>query len=159
MKKKMIGICTAFIICIMAAGIVNAQKPWPESVDNYISGIEKKIKTADMESFKAIYDKKEFDVVVDVRERNEYTSGHVPGAVNVPRGVLEFMIWRQLGYPDTNEVDIKNKKIYLYCHTGARATLSAKTLKDLGFKNVVAVIMDISQWEKAGYPVDKGGIQ
>ena len=46
-----------------------------------------------------------------------------------------------------------NKQIYLYCKTGGRCTLAAKTLQDLGFTNVTAVVMLFEDWKKAGYPV------
>ncbi len=51
-----------------------------------------------MALFKAVVDEDE-GLVIDVREPREYAMGHVPGAVNIPRGVLEFNIWKTMGYP------------------------------------------------------------
>jgi rhodanese-related sulfurtransferase len=48
-----------------------------------------------------------------------------------------------------------NKKIFVQCRTGGRATLAAADLKKIGFKNVTAVIMDIQEWEKKGNPWTK----
>jgi len=76
----------------------------------------------------------------------------VPGTVNIPRGTLEFSIWKRLGYPA--KVDM-NKKIYVQCLTGGRATLAAKQLQDIGFTNVTAVIMDLRVWAKDGNPLVK----
>jgi len=146
MRKKIGMMCYVFIMCLIMTGIVNAEKPWPKSVDEYINNTGKQVKAVDMKTFKEIYDKKEFDLIVDIREVGEYKAGHIPEAYNAPRGVLEFMIWSKLGYPDTNESEIKNKKIYLYCRIGLRAILAAKALKDMDFKNVVAVTMDYEQW-------------
>src|SRR5450759_409957 len=76
---------------------------------------------------------------------DEYKAGHIPGTVNIPRGVLEFRIYKQLGYPKT--VDTK-QKIYVHCATGGRATLATKELKDIGFTNVTAVLMNVQDREK-----------
>jgi rhodanese-related sulfurtransferase len=48
-----------------------------------------------------------------------------------------------------------NKKVSLYCRTGGRCTLAAKSLQDLGLTNVTAVVMLFEDWQKAGYPVAK----
>ena len=125
---------------------------YPPSVKEYVANARKQIKTMDMAAFKAAYDKKEAGVIVDVREPGEYADGYVPGAVNVPRGLLEFTIWEHIGYPDKTDL---NKKISIYCKTGGRCTLAAKTLQELGFTNVTAVVMLFEDWKKAGYPVQK----
>jgi len=88
-------------------------------------------------------------VLLDVREDDEFKSGHVPGAMNIPRGLLEFRIWRALGYPAVVDT---GRRIYVQCRTGGRATLAAKHLQDIGFTNVVEVIMTIDDWEKKGHP-------
>jgi rhodanese-related sulfurtransferase len=55
-------------------------------------------------------------------------SGRVPRTVNVSRGRLEFRIWKLLGYP--NKVDM-NRKIYVQCASGGRATLAAKQYENM----------------------------
>jgi rhodanese-related sulfurtransferase len=87
-----------------------------------------------------------------VRDENEFKVGRVPGTVNLSRGRLEFRIWKLLGYPD--KVDM-NRKIYVRCGTGNRATLAARQLKDIGFTNVTAVVMELADWQKKGYPFVK----
>jgi rhodanese-related sulfurtransferase len=84
-------------------------------------------------------------VVLDVREPNEYEVAHIPGALNVPRGLLEFSIW--------TVVPNQEQTIYVYCKTGARAALATKQLNDLGYKNAIAVDTGGVAWVKAGYPV------
>jgi rhodanese-related sulfurtransferase len=49
------------------------------------------------------------------------------------------------------KVDL-NRKIYVQCASGSRATLAAKQLKDIGFTNVTAVVMDLAAWQKKGHP-------
>ena len=92
-------------------------------------------------------------VVWDARSAKEYAEGHITGAVNVPRGLLEFTIWEHVGFP--KNVD-KSKQLTLYCKTGGRCALATKTLMDLGFTNVTSADMLIADWQKAGYPMSKG---
>jgi rhodanese-related sulfurtransferase len=129
---------------------VSAQN-YPASVKELVANTRKQVKTVGMPAFKAVYDAQlSAPLIVDVREPEEYAAGHVPGAVNVPRGLLEFTIWEHVGFPDKTDM---NKPIFLYCKTGGRCTLAAKSLQDLGFTNVNAVVMLFEDWKKAGYPV------
>jgi rhodanese-related sulfurtransferase len=123
---------------------------FPPSVGELVAKTRKMIKTVDMAGFKAALDKKQTGLIVDVREPEEYAEGHVPGAVNVPRGMIEFTIWKHVGFPDKTDM---NKKMHLYCATGGRCTLATKTLQDLGFTDVTAVVMKFEDWQKAGHPV------
>lgn len=131
-----------------AAGL--AAENWPDSIDQYVAQVRKTLQTTDMDGYLAAVRSPSGAVLLDVREDDEFKAGHVPGAVNIPRGLLEFRIWRQLGYP--SQVDM-GRKIYVQCRTGGRATLATKQLKDIGFTNVIAVVMNFEEWEKKGHPV------
>jgi rhodanese-related sulfurtransferase len=85
-------------------------------------------------------------VFLDCREPNEYKQGHIPGAINIPRGLLEFKIADQV--PD------KNAKIVMYCKSGGRASLACCSLEPMGYKNVVSIQGGWLAWSKAGYPVE-----
>ncbi len=148
MKVKIFLIVT--IVAFLSANTAIAGMYWPESVDKLVAMAKASAGTVDMSSFAKIYEKKEFEMLLDVREPVEYSKGHIPSAINVPRGVLEFAIWPKVGFP--LRVDY-NKKIYIYCAIGGRASLAAMSLKELGFKNVVAVDMRFNEWSKAGHPV------
>jgi phage shock protein E len=144
------------VILLVAAFTMSAPtfaaENWPDSLDQYLTQVRKTIKTTDMAGYLAVVKNPEGALLIDVREEAEYKAGHVPGSVNIPRGVLEFRIFKQLGYP--NKVDM-NKKIYVQCLTGGRATLATKELQDIGFTNATAVIMDLREWAKKGYPLVK----
>ena len=105
------------------------------------------IKIVKAEEVKAAIDKKEKAVFLDVRDPGEFSAGHLPGAINVSRGTLEFTIWGKV--PD------QNAKIYVYCKTAGRSTLATKTLNDLGYKNAVLMDAQFEDWIKAGYPVER----
>lgn len=86
-------------------------------------------------------------VLIDVREPDEYRQGRLPGAVNMPRGLLEFQIGAQ---PALARRDIP---IVLYCKTSGRAALAACALQDMGYLNVRSIAGGFDAWAAAGKPV------
>ena len=88
-------------------------------------------------------------IIIDVREESEVNnSGMIKNAIHIPRGLLEFTL-----IPNTPNNPVKiddNTNILVYCAGGYRSALSAKTLKDLGFKNVYN-LGGYSEW------LDNGG--
>ncbi len=141
-------IVSAFVICQPGFAAEN----WPNSVDQYVAQIRKTIDTVDMDGYLGAVKNPNGALLIDVREEGEFKAGHVPGTINISRERLEFQIWKPLGYP--LKVDM-NRKIYVQCGSGSRATLAAKQLKDLGFTNVTAVVMQLADWQKKGYPFVK----
>lgn len=145
---------TLLVACGLAIpGLASASAPsYPPSVGKLVSETKKQIKTLKMDEFRAAYDRKELGVLIDVREEDEFVDGYVPGATNIPRGLIEFRIWKKLGFPA--EIDM-NRRLTLYCATGGRCSLATKSLQDLGFTNVVSADMKFEDWVKAGHPVEK----
>jgi rhodanese-related sulfurtransferase len=137
------------VLGLHSAGWAAAQG-YPPSVRELVARTRAQVRTIDMAAFKSALDKREAGLIVDVREPQEYLSGHVPGAINIPRGVIELDIWPHAGFPDATDL---NRKITLYCGSGTRCILATKSLQDLGFTNAVAVDMRIADWAKAGYPL------
>ncbi len=87
------------------------------------------------------------EVIVDVREQNEFEESHLPGAVHVPRGHLESRI--------EGAARDKSQRVVLYCASGNRSALAAKTLKDeLGYSNVESMTGGITLWKDRGYDVE-----
>lgn len=125
---------------------------YPPSVTELIARTKAQIKTIDMATFKSEFDKNKLGVIIDVREPDEYAQGHIPGAINIPRGQIEFKIWSLVGFPD--KLDLATK-ITLYCAAGSRCALAAKSLQDLNLSNVTAADMRIDEWRKAEYPLDR----
>jgi rhodanese-related sulfurtransferase len=132
-------------------GLAFAQN-YPPSVSQLVAAARKQVRTIDMATFKSAFDKSDPGLIVDVREPEEYAGGYVPGAVNVPRGVIELRIWPYVGFPRDTDL---SRKITLYCGSGVRCILAARSLQDLGFSNVTAVDMKIDDWARAGYPLLK----
>lgn len=87
------------------------------------------------------------DVLIDVREPDEYRQGHLPGAVNMPRGLLEFQL---SGQPALASRDLH---MVLYCKTSGRAALAACAMQDMGYLNVQSIIGGFDAWVAAGKSV------
>lgn len=79
-------------------------------------------------------------LVLDVREPAEFQLGHLPNAVNVPRGVLEFKVGNHPQLMD------EQRSILIYCKNGGRSTLAAYTLKQMGFTQVEMLIGGFDGW-------------
>jgi rhodanese-related sulfurtransferase len=89
------------------------------------------------------------DVLIDVREADEYAAGHLPGAIHMSRGMLEF---KMAGNPKMQARDLN---ILLYCKTSGRAALSAKSLADMGYTHVRSIAGGVDAWVAAGHEVYK----
>ena len=87
-------------------------------------------------------------VVLDVRERDAYEAGHVPGARLLPRGQLELRIDDELPDP--------TRRILTCCEFGRISTLAAATLRVMGFQRTAALDGGMKAWREAGYPVRTG---
>jgi glyoxylase-like metal-dependent hydrolase (beta-lactamase superfamily II)/rhodanese-related sulfurtransferase len=87
-------------------------------------------------------------IVLDVRERDAYNSGHIPGAQLLPRGQLELRINQELPDP--------TRRIVTCCEFGRISTLAAATLRQMGFQRAVALDGGMRSWREAGYPIRQG---
>jgi len=142
----------AFVSVLMAVSFVSAALAQqaapagpPPVVKDMVAKAKSSIQKVTAADVKAAIDKKEKAIFLDVRDPGEFAAGHLPGAVNISRGTLEFNVFGKI--PD------QSAKIYVYCKTAARSSLATKTLNDLGYKNAVLMDASFEDWIKAGYPV------
>ena len=82
-------------------------------------------------------------LLLDVRERDEYEQGFIPGAVHIPRGNLETRV--EANVPD------RATPLIVYCASGVRSAYAAKTLAELGYSDVVSMSSGFSGWKQNGY--------
>lgn len=85
-------------------------------------------------------------VVIDVREKDQYDAGHLPGAMHLPRGQLELRVNEV--FPDPTV------RIVAVCEFGKISTLAAATLRSLGFMHAVALDGGMTAWREAGHAVE-----
>src|SRR5436853_2387481 len=83
-------------------------------------------------------------VIVDVRDKDEWDEGHIPGATHMSRGTIEFDIEEKV--PDPNAM------IICHCGGGGRSALAAESLQKMGYKNVHSMAGGFRAWKAAGLP-------
>ncbi|WP_022684382.1 MBL fold metallo-hydrolase [Sphingobium bisphenolivorans] len=86
-------------------------------------------------------------VILDVRERDAFMQGHVPGALHLPRGQLELRLNEVLPDPSVEVLTV--------CELGKISTLAAATLHDLGFPRATALDGGIAAWREQGHPLER----
>ena len=89
------------------------------------------------------------DVLIDVREADEYAAGHLPGAMHMSRGMLEG---KMAGNP---KLQARGLTIVLYCRTSGRAALCAQSLAQMGYTHIQSIAGGIDAWQAAGHDVFK----
>ncbi len=84
------------------------------------------------------------DLLIDVREADEYSAAHIPGAIIIPRGLLEFKL--------SNDAQLAERtlKLVLYCKNSGRSALAADALREMGYRNVLSLAGGIEAWQAAG---------
>ena len=85
-------------------------------------------------------------VLLDVRERDAFAVGHLPGALHLPRGQLELRVDGVLPDPTV--------RIVVYCQLGMISTLAAATLRSMGYIRAVALDGGMERWQEAGFPIE-----
>ena len=85
-------------------------------------------------------------VLLDVREKDAFAAGHIPGAQHLPRGQLELRVNKELPDP--------TKRILVCCEFGQISTLAAATLREMGFTRAAALDGGVKAWRESGLPLN-----
>ena len=109
-----------------------------------LNNVKAEIEEIDTPAAAALADGDEPPLFVDVRERDEWEEGHIPGAIHVPRGNLESRI--ESAAPE------RGRRIVLYCAAGNRSAFAAKTLEELGYEDVASLAGGYVEWKRNGFP-------
>ncbi|MBI4953169.1 MAG: molybdopterin-synthase adenylyltransferase MoeB [Myxococcales bacterium] len=117
------------------------------SYADLIARVRSAVATVSLEELKRRLDDKESITLVDVRERDEFRQGYIPGAISVPRGYLEMQIEQKV--PD------RSARVVLYCAGGTRSALAAKTLAELGYVSVESANPGFVRWKDLGFPIER----
>jgi rhodanese-related sulfurtransferase len=103
-------------------------------------------KKVEVEEFEKLWQDKK-NVVLDVRTKQEFDAGHIPGAVNLDVNAPGFT--NKVAALDTN-------KVYLvHCAAGRRSANACDQMSRLGFSHLIDLAPGFRGWEKAGKPVEK----
>ncbi len=107
-----------------------------DSVEQMLSDAQTHITKVTVDELKAILDHQGDYKIIDCRETEEYTEGHIPGAINIPRGVLEF----------SGKISNRRETIYVYSQTNDRASLACPALKLLKYNKVYLIDGGWQEW-------------
>ena len=116
------------------------------SYREFLQDTREQIDEIDAGRARGLYDSADAPVFLDVREREEWDEGHIPGAVHIPRGWLESRI--EQAVPD------RSRRIVAYCASGNRSAFAAITLREMGYKNVASMATGFRGWAEAGGEVE-----
>lgn len=123
------------------------------SFAGYLKDVKGKIRETDVEGVKRIVAARPNGsngagtLLIDVREKDEWLEGHIPGARWIPRGFLELRI--------EDQVPEKDAPVVLYCAGGTRSALAARSLVELGYTNVASMAGGFTAWKRAGLPFER----
>ena len=120
----------------------------PKTYSDIFAEVRGQVKIVPLDELKRRFDargEKPF-VLVDVREKDEFRAGYIPGAIHLPRSYLEQQFERKI--PD------RNAEYLLYCASGTRSAFAAKLLAELGYTNVATVNPGYVRWKDMSWPVE-----
>jgi molybdopterin/thiamine biosynthesis adenylyltransferase/rhodanese-related sulfurtransferase len=118
----------------------------PKTYSELLSEVKQAIRQVSLDDLNARLSKQEPLTLVDVREKDEWRQGYIPGAVHISRGFLEMQAEGKL--PD------KNARIVTYCAGGIRSAFAAKVLQELGYTHVESANPGYGGWKDKGYPIE-----
>jgi sulfur-carrier protein adenylyltransferase/sulfurtransferase len=102
-----------------------------------------------VEELRALLDARAPLTLLDVREADEYAEGSIPGAVLLPRGLLESRV---------EALVPRDAHVVLYCQAGNRSALAARSLAELGYGQVVSLAGGYGRWSDAGFPTERPAV-
>ncbi|MBT8385819.1 MAG: rhodanese-like domain-containing protein [Ignavibacteria bacterium] len=134
-QKYSIAVLVAFLFCSFSQAQIKSPKQILEQSSS-------KITWNNVEELKNKMDSEYQFILIDVRTEKEYLAGHIENAVWLPRGFIEFKIQKLISDPET--------EIIVYCKRGSRSALSAYTLIEMGYKNVLNLKGGFEEWVNKG---------
>ena len=145
--RRMKGVWVIVMVAALAlSASVTIAVAADKTATDLVNEAKKKISEISVADAKAKIDSDASVIVLDVREPDEFKKGHIPKAKNIPRGLLEFKV--------AKEIPNKDAQILVYCKSGGRSALASSTLLEMGYKNVKSIAGGWQAWLKAGYAVE-----
>jgi rhodanese-related sulfurtransferase len=137
------------VALLVAIGFLPLTAGHPET-DKLIEKARKDAGEITAKALKAMLDKEEDIIILDVRESEQRAEGEIyaDNYIAITRGNLEFKV--------LNKIKNKDARIITYCRGGSRGALAAQTLRKLGYKNATNLKGGLKDWAKAGYPIETG---
>ena len=135
-----IAVCAVLLLGYSSQGVAAGKGPM-----DFVSAARAHITEVSAQQVKADMDAGKQVILLDVRDSEEFDAGHLPKAVHISKGLLEFKVGRML--PD------KNSNIVVYCRSDARSAMVTAVMQEMGYTNVKNMQGAFKAWGLAGYPI------
>ena len=127
----------------------------PVTADQLLEEARKNVPEVTAAETKERLDRGEVDLILDVREPEEWAKGHIPGAVHAVRGMLEWYADPTSPYAKGEITSKQDGRVVVHCSHGGRSLLAADMLKKMGYKNVWSMAGGWKAWNEAGAAIEK----
>ena len=145
MRNRILWLLGVAVFALFLTGISSQAFAEAKGPMDFVAEAKAKIVEVTPQQVKADVDAGKPVILLDVRDSVEFDAGHLPRAVNISRGLLEWKIgW---AVPD------KNANIVVYCRSDARSALATAVMKEMGYTNVKNMQGAFKAWGEAGYPI------
>ncbi len=94
-------------------------------------------------------------LVVDVREPDEFAQGHLPGAINIPRGIIEAAADASTHYRHPQLSVAHQRKVLMCCTSGSRSALTVYALQQMGFEQIYSLAGGLECWSAEGFELER----
>jgi rhodanese-related sulfurtransferase len=111
------------------------------------------VEEINIQQFSDLQERQPTLLILDVRELQEFSQGHIPGAVLLPRGILELAV---AGVRQPTLSAYREKTVLVVCDSGTRSLLAAFTLQQMGFDSVYVLLGGMQSWQAEDLPMDTG---
>lgn len=130
MKTIRILICVIMAAIIALVGVFLYQRAQVSFHDvEETAATELGYRSITMEEAQGLFEAGGSYVIVDVRREDEFASGHIPGAINIPN--------ESIGQKHPEQLPDKTQTIYVYCRSGNRSKQASEKLAALGYRDIV----------------------
>jgi len=118
----------------------------PKALKDFVTEARGRIREMDPDTAEEMLEEREDVMILDVREPDEFEMGHIPGAINIPRGTLESAADPDYKKPHPELCRARERPILLYCKSGGRSAMATATLQDMGFAEVYNIAGGAAVW-------------
>jgi len=140
MKSFIIISVSIFLLTFLSCS-ENKKNEQYKSVQEKVDSFSSDIQYVTQDELKSQFENNGYFLLIDCREEDEFSQGHISKAVNIPRGLLEF----------SKKLENKNERVFIYCDSLDRAVLGAEMLKKLNYKRIYVLEGGFNSW-KDNYP-------
>jgi rhodanese-related sulfurtransferase len=149
MRKSLKVFIFFAVIALSVPFTLQAGQPSLEQIKKNVQYLHKTVMdgqpAVSVKNFKKIIETRDEFVLLDVRSEDEFNAAHLPGALHVERGRIEWII--------PNIIKKSDRAIYVYCQDGKRSGFATERLLEMGYMNTSHIEDGFEGWVAAGHPV------